>query len=80
MGIRVTSLPNAASEIQKASHPQNPSFPLGLLQISSVYSYRQLLNLFLQFNELAILEYVLSESQRKIIFLGFANWLHFPLR
>lgn len=76
-GIRVTSLPDTAAK-QKAFHLQNPGFPVGLLQISFVYSHRQLLNLLLQFNELVVLEYVLFESQKKSIFSGFMNSLHFP--
>lgn len=62
-GIRVTSVPDTAAK-QKASHMQNPVFPPALLHISFVYSHRQLLNFFLQLNELAILEYVLFESQK----------------
>lgn len=76
-GIRVTSLPDTAAK-QKAFRLQNLGFPVGLLQISFVYSHRQLLNLLLQFNELAVLEYVLVESQRKSIFSGFTNSLCFP--
>jgi len=78
-GIRVTSLPDTAAK-QKASYPQNPGFPLGLLLISFVYPYRQVLNLFLKSNELTNLDYVHFESQRKSIFLGFMHLLHFPLR
>lgn len=59
---------------------QNTGFSASLLQISFVSSHRQLFNLFfLQFNELAILEYVLFESQKYISILQFYELTAFPL-